>query len=123
MLFRSGITVHRPWQTFANFLRDMGPRPPNHTIARNNNDGDYAPGNCCWATRSEQARKRNIAHLVKIGRRTKCVADWCREFAIDQTTVTNRVHRRGWSWERALTEPVRKKTYDRVLTNANSLAT
>lgn len=59
-----GISVCLRWQeNFQFFLDDMGPRPSSElTLERNNNDGDYEPGNCRWATRSEQvlnSRPRN----------------------------------------------------------------
>lgn len=54
-----GITICERWKEFKNFLADMGTKPtPDHTLDRINNNGNYEPTNCRWATKSEQRQNQ-----------------------------------------------------------------
>ncbi len=78
-----GVKVCERWLAFKAFWDDMGPRPsPTHSLDRIDNDGNYEPHNCRWATREEQQRNKRNNHLVTYNGETKCVAEWAILFGI-----------------------------------------
>lgn len=98
-----GIKVCARWQeSFESFLSDMGRRPtPKHSIDRKDNDGNYEPDNCRWATPTEQRRNnRNTRPLTAFGK-TQLLTDWAKETGVNIMTLHARL-RRGVPIEIAL---------------------
>lgn len=102
-----GITVCARWDSFENFLADMGPKPtPKHTIGREKNDKNYEPDNCSWETHKQQARNKTNTRLIEYQGRIMSLAEAC-ELAGQPRTRVNARLRLGWTIERALTQPNR----------------
>jgi hypothetical protein len=101
-----GVTVCQRWQTFENFLADMGEQPqPGYTIERRENGKGYTPDNCLWIPKAEQARNKTTNHRITANGETKTLADWARALNTDHTTLLGRLAR-GWPEEEAVTRPV-----------------
>lgn len=101
-----GITVCDRWRDdFAAFTADMGPRPSrDHTVDRIDNDGPYEPGNCRWATRTEQSRNQRRTVLVMHNGEQRSLASVCEDLGMDRVKVWHRIFLRGWSVEDALSD-------------------
>ena len=101
-----GITICDRWlepdgEGFANFLADMGPRPPKLTLERINNEGSYSPDNCRWATRQEQNMNTRAQRFVTISGITRPLREWIAASGWERSTVYKRIQR-GMSIEQAL---------------------
>lgn len=101
-----GIVVCPRWaDSFDAFYEDMGPRPsPSHQIDRIDNDGNYAPENCRWATRAEQSRNRRTNRYVRLDGERMLLKDACEKLGISSSTFSHRL-KFGYSEEEALAPP------------------
>lgn len=101
-----GIKLCERWRKFENFLADMGPRPsPDHSVDRINNNGNYEPGNCRWATRSQQARNTSRTVWLTANGETRCLAEWAEILGISHITLRSRLNR-GWSADKIVNTPL-----------------
>ncbi len=87
------------------FRLDMGDRPEGTTIDRKDNNGDYSPDNCRWATRKEQDRNKRTNHLLTVNGVTKPLIDWSEETGINKNTLLYRL-KYGWTPEEVVTRPI-----------------
>lgn len=94
------------YSSFDEFLADIGPRPsPDHSVDRIDNDGHYQTGNCRWSLPTAQNRNTSVNVELTWRGETKTLVEWSELLGIRLNTLIYRV-RRGWSTDRALSQPV-----------------
>jgi len=102
-----GISVCDRWLRFENFYADMGDKPEGLTLERIDNDGNYEPSNCKWATRIEQANNTRFNVFIEYDGQRLTIAQWARKIGMNYFTLHNRIRDYGWPIKKALTEPTR----------------
>lgn len=110
-----GIRVCDTWiNSFQQFSRDMGIKPEyGYSLDRIDNNGNYCPENCRWATRKEQDRNRSTLRLLTHNGNTHCVTEWEELLGFKRGVIDGRL-KRGWPVEKILTTPVKpRKQHDR----------
>ena len=103
------IKVCERWKVFENFFIDLGPKPTKvHTLERVDNDGNYEPTNCRWATREEQRRNMTCSVYVEHNGQRRLLMDVVAEIGVKRAVVSGRL-KMGWPLDKALLTPVREK--------------
>jgi hypothetical protein len=101
-----GIKVCTQWHTPDIFILDMAPtHAPGLQIERIDNNGNYMPENCRWATHTEQQRNRSNSVMITIAGETRSLPEWCEKFNAPYHRTRERI-RAGWEPVRALTQGV-----------------
>lgn len=109
-----GIKVCKRWNSYKNFLNDMGKKYYSHkknnkytTLDRINVNKGYSPSNCRWATRLEQSNNRNYSKDILYRGKSQTIGKWIEELGIKLTwkQVYKRLVTRKWPIERAFNQP------------------
>lgn len=105
-----GIIVCKRWlASFVNFYKDMGDRPsPKHSLERINNNGNYTPKNCKWATQREQIMNRSVTVKVKYNGADTPISAIAETVGMPYLRLKDRIHR-GYTIEEAINLPLNAK--------------
>jgi hypothetical protein len=97
-----GITICDRWlNSFENFYSDMGEKPERYSLDRINNDGNYCPENCRWATQKEQCNNKSNNVFLTIRGKTMSIKEWCEDAGQKYERARARL-KRNWTPEQAI---------------------
>lgn len=105
-----GVTVCEEWQEFNGFKEwsMKNGYKDNLTIDRIDSNGNYEPENCRWVDFKVQANNTSRNHYLSINGERKTLSQWSEFFGVPYKYVHKRVHDLGWTFEEAVSRPVRK---------------
>ena len=103
-----GITVCDRWRDFNSFLEDMGEKPEGFSLDRIDNSLGYSKENCRWATSREQNRNTRGTRMVTCDGESRSVIEWSELNGWPHHVIASRL-RAGWSEQRAVSEPWKKR--------------
>lgn len=107
-----GIAVCDRWLNFENFFADMGEAPCGLTIERIDNDANYCPANCTWASRKTQQNNRKTTILIEYNGVPTPISELAERLDINYHTLYSRITR-GWSVKRATDRGCAGRYYQR----------
>ena len=104
-----GIKMCAEWKESFELFMDWALKngySDNLTIERVDVNGDYCPENCKWIPWEEQQKNRRFCRFIEYNGETKNLTEWCETLHLPYKMVHNRIHKLGWSFERAISEPI-----------------
>lgn len=97
------IKCCKRWNSFANFIEDMGQCPEGYSLDRIDNNKDYEPVNCRWADSKTQASNRgDFTPLIEYKGEKHILKEWCRLLNKNYSTMRKRMYKMNMSFEDAL---------------------
>lgn len=90
------------WATSNGYGEDL-------TIDRIDNNSDYSPENCRWVSRKVQANNRSFCKMIEYNGKVQTLMQWCEELNLNYKRVHSRMYKLGWTFEKAISSPVKRK--------------
>ena len=104
--WRDSFEAFRDWSMANGYQEDL-------TLDRIDNDGNYDPSNCRWATPKEQGNNTRRNRKIEYNGEVHTLTEWAKIKGMSITTLSARINARGWTIDRALTESVHEENQNR----------